>query len=126
MVKLRLTRTGRKNYATYRIVAIDSKRARDSKAIEYLGHYNPNTKELSVDGEAAKKWLSVGAQPSDRVTTLLIEAKVLPESAKIKRTYKKKAGEKAAERADKKAEKQAKPEPKVEATPEPAAETTAE
>lgn len=105
MVKLRLTRTGRKNHATYRVVAIDHRRARDSKALDYLGHYLPQTKEFKVDEEKVKDWMQKGAQPSATVKALLIKAGVLKKSAADKKTFKKAAGRKATERAEAKAAK---------------------
>ncbi|BCX13869.1 MAG: 30S ribosomal protein S16 [Candidatus Dojkabacteria bacterium] len=99
MVAIRLTRTGRKNYATYRIVAIDSRYARDSKAIEYLGSYNPHTKEILLKEDRIKYWLSVGAKPSDTVHRMLAK-KGLIEPLPTK-TFKKEPGKKSQERKQK-------------------------
>jgi small subunit ribosomal protein S16 len=73
VVKLRLMRMGKKKQPTYRIVATDSRSPRDGRFIEILGHYNPRTdpSTLSVDNDKAVKWLSQGAQPTDRVRKLL-------------------------------------------------------
>jgi len=75
MVKLRLTRLGKTHAPFYRIIAIDSKKARDGKFLEVLGHYDPtkNPKVCSVNAERAKYWLSVGAIPTDTVKYLLVE-----------------------------------------------------
>jgi len=72
-VKLRLTRIGKTKQPQYRIVASDSRSPRDGRFIEILGHYNPRTEPstLTVDNEKAVKWLSQGAQPTDRVRKLL-------------------------------------------------------
>lgn len=72
-VKLRLTRVGKTKQPQYRIVAADSRSPRDGRFIEILGHYNPRTdpSTLSVDNDKAVKWLSQGAQPTDRVRKLL-------------------------------------------------------
>lgn len=72
-VKLRLTRVGKTKQPEYRIVAADSRSPRDGRFIEILGHYNPRTEPstLSVDNDKAVKWLSEGAQPTDRVRKLL-------------------------------------------------------
>jgi small subunit ribosomal protein S16 len=72
-VKLRLTRVGKTKQPEYRIVAADSRSPRDGRFIEILGHYNPRTEPstLSVDNDKAVKWLSQGAQPTDRVRKLL-------------------------------------------------------
>ena len=72
-VKMRLKRMGQKKAPFYRIVVADSRSPRDGRFIEEVGYYDP-TKEPSVvkfDEEAAKKWLSTGAQPTDRVAKLL-------------------------------------------------------
>ena len=73
MVKIRMKRMGMKKEPFYRIVVIDSRSARDGRAIEELGYYNPITEpsELKVNAERAKYWLGVGAQPSDTVRGLL-------------------------------------------------------
>lgn len=72
-VKLRLQRHGRKKSAFYHIVAVDSRAPRDSKTIEKLGTYNPNTNpatiELNLD--SAVKWLERGAQPTDTTRAIL-------------------------------------------------------
>jgi small subunit ribosomal protein S16 len=73
MVALRLTRIGAKKKPFYRVVAIDSRRARDSKTIEILGHYNPRPDPIEIDlkRERIDYWLGVGAQPSDTVKRLI-------------------------------------------------------
>lgn len=72
-VKIRLRRMGAKKAPFYRIVVADSRYPRDGRFIEEIGYYDP-TKEpvvLKVDDEKAKKWISNGAQPTDRVKALL-------------------------------------------------------
>ena len=76
MVKIRLKRMGAKKNPFYRIVVADSRVARDGKTIEEIGYYDP-TKEpsvIKVDAEAAKKWISNGAQPTDTVRGILKKA----------------------------------------------------
>ncbi len=73
MVVLRLTRTGKKKQAFYRIVAADSRRFVNSKFIEILGWYNPKTKEVSLKEELVNAWIAKGAQPSNTVAKLLKE-----------------------------------------------------
>ena len=72
-VKLRLTRVGKTKQPQYRIVAADSRSPRDGRFIEILGQYNPRTEPSTVNVDNAKvvKWLSQGAQPTDRVKKLL-------------------------------------------------------
>jgi small subunit ribosomal protein S16 len=79
-VRIRLTRVGATKQPTYRLVVADSRSARDGRAIETIGHYNPRTDpiELVVDQAKAKDWLSKGAQPSDTVRRLFKQAGVLP------------------------------------------------
>ena len=79
-VRIRLTRVGATKQPTYRVVVADSRSARDSRAIETIGHYNPRTDpiELSIDADKAKAWLAKGAQPSDTVARLFRNAGVLP------------------------------------------------
>jgi small subunit ribosomal protein S16 len=79
-VRIRLTRVGATKQPTYRLVVADSRSARDGRAIDTIGHYNPRTDpiELVVDEAKAKDWLSKGAQPSDTVRRLFKQAGVLP------------------------------------------------
>lgn len=75
-VKLRLTRSGSKKRPFYRVVAINSGTRRDGRPLEFLGYYNPmvNPVEISIDKEKVEKWLSMGAEPSDTVRSLLKQA----------------------------------------------------
>ena len=75
-VKIRLARGGAKKRPYYQIVIADSRRARDGKFIERVGSYNPMLPKDSPDRvkfneERIKHWLSVGAQPTDRVHRFL-------------------------------------------------------
>lgn len=74
MVKLRLTRMGATKAPFYRIVAMDSRKARDSKYIDQIGFYNPvsEPKQIVIDADKAKEWLANGAQPTDTVMGLLV------------------------------------------------------
>ena len=79
MVKIRLKRMGMKKQPFYRIVVTDSRNARDGRFIEEIGYFNPLTEpvDLKIDGERAKYWLGVGAQPTDTVRGLLKKGGVL-------------------------------------------------
>jgi small subunit ribosomal protein S16 len=79
-VRIRLTRVGATKQPSYRVVVADARSARDSRAIETIGHYNPRTDpiELNVDETKAKEWLAKGAQPSDTVVRLFKRAGILP------------------------------------------------
>ncbi|MFP4028052.1 MAG: 30S ribosomal protein S16 [Candidatus Brocadiia bacterium] len=78
MVRIRLTRTGRKHVPRWRIGVFEKKTRRDGDAVEYLGYFNPTIEEgeerLQVDTERAEYWLSKGAQPTETVGKLLEEA----------------------------------------------------
>lgn len=71
--KIRLKRFGKKRNPFYRIVVIDSRKARDGKSIEEIGIYHPTRQPsiIEVDSDRAQYWLGVGAQPSDTVLRLL-------------------------------------------------------
>ena len=73
MLRMRLRRVGAKNQPSYRIVVADSRAARDGAFVDYLGHYNPRTDPATVviDEEKARKWLSVGAKPSEAVQRII-------------------------------------------------------
>jgi small subunit ribosomal protein S16 len=75
-----LTRVGATKQPSYRVVVADSRSARDSRAIETIGHYNPRTEpiEVNIDADKAKSWLAKGAQPSDTVVRLFRNAGILP------------------------------------------------
>ena len=75
MVKLRLTRMGATKDPFYRIVAMDSRKARDGKYIDQIGYYNPvsEPKQIVIDADKAKQWLANGAQPTDTVMGLLVQ-----------------------------------------------------
>ncbi len=79
-VRIRLTRVGATKQPTYRLVVADARSARDGRAIDTIGHYNPRTEpvELVIDEAKAKDWLAKGAQPSDTVKRLFKQAGVTP------------------------------------------------
>ena len=73
MLAIRLARFGAKKKPTYRVVVIEKERARNSRSIEVVGHYNPIAKpaQVQLDRERIDYWLKVGAQPSETVSRLL-------------------------------------------------------
>ena len=83
MVRLRLTRMGRKKQPFYRIVAADSRAPRDGRFIESIGHYNPmlNPPEIKIDLERVDYWLGVGASPSETVAGLIKRVRGADEAA---------------------------------------------
>ena len=96
MVVIRLSRGGAKKRPFYNIVVADSREARDGRYIEQVGYFNPIARggeiRLLVKEERVTHWASLGAQPSDRVISLLKE-------------YKKQASGKEAEEMTKSAKK---------------------
>ncbi len=72
-VKIKLMRLGKIRTPHYRVVVSDARTARNSRAIEEIGRYNPNSEPsfIQIDGARAAYWLSVGAQPTDAVAALL-------------------------------------------------------
>ena len=77
MVKIRLTRQGTKKRPIYRIIAIDERKPRDGRPLEYLGSYDPRTEPevISLKSERIEDWVSKGAQLSPRVATLVRRAR---------------------------------------------------
>ena len=73
MLAIRLSRMGSKKRPLFRLVVIDSRKARDSRFVDSLGFYNPRTKPgtVDVDRERVAHWVKLGARPSDTVRTLL-------------------------------------------------------
>lgn len=73
MLMIRLARFGAKKKPTYRVVVIEKERARDSRAVEVVGSYNPRSNPASVrlDYERIAYWRRQGAQLSDAVARLL-------------------------------------------------------
>lgn len=73
MLAIRLARFGAKKKPTYRVVVIEKDRARDSRAVEVVGFYNPvaDPAEVKLDHDRISHWMKSGAQPSDTVARLL-------------------------------------------------------
>lgn len=72
-VKLRLTRVGKTKQPHYRVIASDSRAARDGSFLEILGQYNPRQEPsvINLDNDKAVAWLLKGAQPTERVKKIL-------------------------------------------------------
>src|SRR3982751_3499153 len=110
-VAIRLSRGGAKKRPYYKIVVADARNARDGKFIERIGSYNPlapkdSPDRVKLDAERAKHWLSVGAQPSDRVLRFLDAAGIVERPAR-NNPNKGQPGEKAKERVEERAKKEA-------------------
>ena len=84
-VKMRLTRMGDKKSPVYRIVVVDSRKARDGEYIEKVGHYNPTSQpaQVVIDAEKAKDWLAKGVQPTETVKALLVSEGVIEKPTKL-------------------------------------------
>ena len=113
MLTIRLARIGKKNKPLYRLVISEKHKDLYGDSLEILGSYNPYAKELKVNAERIKYWLSVGAGMSATVNNLLIEKKII-EGKRVKASK---------DRKDKKAATETKPAEakpaKAEATPSP-------
>ena len=108
-VAIRLARGGSKKRPYYRVVVADSRNARDGRFIEKVGTYNPllakdSPERVKLDADRISHWLSVGAQPSDRVARFL-DAAGIKERAARNNPKKAEPGEKAKERAEERATK---------------------
>ena len=108
-VAIRLARGGSKKRPYYRVVVTDSRNSRDGRFIEKVGTYNPllakdSPERVKLDADRISHWLSVGAQPTDRVARFLDVLGVKERTAK-NNPNKGKPGEKATERAEERAEK---------------------
>jgi small subunit ribosomal protein S16 len=73
MLKIKLSRTGKRGFATYKIIVNEARSKRDGRYLERLGFYNPNTKPvtLKINQKRLDYWLSQGAQPTDTIRRLL-------------------------------------------------------
>ena len=86
-VKIRLSRGGTKKRPYYYVVVADSTSPRDGRYIEQIGTHNPllpkdNPERVKLDLERAKHWLSVGAQPTDRVARFIDAAGLVKREAR--------------------------------------------
>ena len=122
MVKIKLKRLGAKKNPLYRIVVINATTKREGAPIQQLGHYNPKTKEMKLDKQAALDWISKGAQPTETVKYLINNAN---EDGTL--NYKKSTVEKLSKKAlAKKAEEEAAAKAAAEAAAAEATEEKAE
>ena len=78
-VKIRLKRMGMKKKPFYRVVVTDVRNPRDGRFIEEIGYYDPMTEPatIKIDAEAAKNWISKGAQPTDTARMLMKKSGIL-------------------------------------------------
>ncbi len=107
-LKIRLARHGAKKRPFYWIVLADSRSPRDGRFIEKLGTYNPmvpheSGQRLIVKEERVKHWLSVGAQPTDRIAKFFSDSGYMPARPRAEQTKKPQPKAKAQERAKERA-----------------------
>lgn len=131
MLKVRLTRTGRKKRPSYRVVVAEHTAPRDGRVVERLGYYDPLTepKVFKVDEERMKHWLSQGAQPSRTVQGLLAKQGLMePWKAKpiSKRAQAKREAATAAKAAEAAPAAESAPATEAQAVEKPAAEKAAD
>jgi small subunit ribosomal protein S16 len=86
MLRIRLTRVGKKRQPYYRVVVADAEAKRDGRIVENIGHYTALTDPITfaIKEERALYWLSVGAQPSDAVRRLLEKQGTMERLARLK------------------------------------------
>ena len=130
MLVIRMSRHGAKKRPFYHLVVTDSRNARDGRFIEKVGTYNPmvdkdHPNRVSLVAERIKYWMSVGAQPSDRVARMLAAANLGPKVEYSETPKKSAPKEKAQERA-KAAEEAKKAAAEAAAAPAPEAAPAAE
>ena len=128
-LKIRLARAGAKKRPFYRIVVAEASSPRDGRFIERIGTYNPmvpkdHPERIRLNTERATHWLSVGAQPTDRVVRFLADAELVP-ARKVPIQTKK--GQPKAKTLERQAEREEKEKAKAAAAEEaPAAEAAPE
>jgi len=83
MLTIRLSRVGKKNKPLYRVIISEKHKDLYGDSLEILGSYNPHTKELKINAEKTKYWISKGAGMSDTINNLLVEKKII-EGKKLK------------------------------------------
>jgi len=120
MLKIRLKRLGQKKAPTYRVIVINSTTKREGLPIQELGHYNPKTKAMLLNKEAALEWIKKGAQPTETVKYLITNCK---EDGTL--DYKKKETVKLSKKAQEKAKAEIEAKAKAEADAKAAAEAAA-
>ena len=119
MLTIRLSRVGKKNKPLYRVIISEKHKDLYGNSLEILGSYNPHTKDLKVNAEKIKYWISKGAGMSDTVNNLLVEKKII-EGKKVKASKDRKP-----KKAPAPVKAAAQPAP-VETTPAPVAEVKTE
>lgn len=84
MLKIRLTRVGKKHQPSYRIVVTPKENPVQGQYLDLVGTYNPLRSEVKINQEKVLEWLNKGAQPSQRLSRLLSHAGVEHKLIKVK------------------------------------------
>ncbi|MFW0838023.1 MAG: 30S ribosomal protein S16 [Candidatus Komeilibacteria bacterium] len=126
MLSIRLSRTGKKKQPYYRILVLEKSKDPWGDYLELLGNYNPRSKELVINEERLKYWISVGAQMSNTVSNLMNKNNIIESKPKKAVRISKKRQAKLKEKAETKAEaaKQAEDKPADKPTVEDEAKPT--
>jgi small subunit ribosomal protein S16 len=102
MLEMRFLRSGRKNQAFFRVVLTENSKPPQSGFIKVLGWFNPHTKKASLQKEEILSWLEKGAQPSNKLSKVLLQEgikhkliKFVPSAKKTAKAKEKKGAEKA-------------------------------
>lgn len=74
MLKIRLSRTGKKHEPHYRIVVLETRSKRDGKIVEQIGEWHPKQNDLKIQKENFESWLKKGARPSETVRNLYVKS----------------------------------------------------
>lgn len=107
MLRIRLQRRGKKNYATYRVVVADQRAPVKGKFVADLGWYNPHTDEFTVKADDVQEWMKNGANPTSTVHNLLVEKGIIKGDKVTSWKPKKKEVEEGEAEEEKKEEKPA-------------------
>jgi small subunit ribosomal protein S16 len=91
MLKIRLSRIGKKHSPYYRVVVTEARSKRNGEMVEYIGHYDPKPENalFEVDKEKLQTWIANGAQPTETVKYLLIKHNYIHKDRKPKKFAKK-------------------------------------
>jgi small subunit ribosomal protein S16 len=128
LLRIRLSRVGKKKSPAYRLVVADQRAPREGAFLKIIGHYNPLTEPVTlvVKEEEAVYWLQKGAQPSETAGKLLTRLGIMEKAGKQPVKHEGKQVEPAAKKSKKAAAAEAAPAPAAAAAEEPAADAPAE
>jgi small subunit ribosomal protein S16 len=114
MLKIILSRTGKKKQAFFKLLVTQKHKDPWGKYLENLGNYNPRSKALEIKADRVKYWISQGAEPSDTVWNMLVTKGIVEGKKKKVTTITKRRATKIAEKTKKAKDEAAAKEPKPE------------